>query len=1021
MPHLSPQQSRLQDDIRGLIQGDVRCDEVVRQLFSTDAGILERRPLGVVWPRYGDDVVACVQYASARGIPIHLRGAGTETSGASLGNGIVLDFSRFMRRVLRTDDESVLVQPGLTRSRLNAILGRRQRRCFGPAPGFAPATTIGGILSRNGAGANWLQHGFPEEHLLGLTIVLADGSMLTLRRNHLPKAIIKSDDGMVRRFDRSSELNTVSQGIALARQIAFGKEFSIADGVHQILSPLAIWSNASVFSVTGAVPNRCGYRLQGVLQGEEKTEVDLARLILGSEGTLAVITEAHLKTVALPRRGAAVVLCFNSLERATCAVPFVLPFKPVLCELIDRRHLNMLRGLNKRFHTMIPPEAEAVLLVELDAGTVELPLEPEEIRLRLDRMVEHVAVREKLCFTFRRIEQTDEFSLFDAFLRNAELSLYRMRSTFQAVPLMSDLAVPVTTLGGFVTDLLHLLHEHEITAAISGHVGQGHLRVQPILDFASPHLALTLQHLTDELAALVWDHRGTINSEQSAGLLLSRLIPKQCTNHFPIFEKIKKLFDPHNILNPGKVIADDSLWTDFLRRDLPCRGGNSASPKIEETDPPDQLKLQLKWDPMQVAESAYRCNGCGACKQLDQSVRMCPISHRRPEGIMSPRAKANLLRGILEGNLGLETLALETSKEIADRCFHCLLCRTECPAEVDASRLAARCKAAYVAAHGLSSTERLFSHLDLLLHWMSLISCPINWMLKNRVSRWLLDKTLGLSQRRKLPPLAKISFLGRTQWTQRFATQKSASESRKVALFIDTFGNHFDTKLVELAVKILEHNGINVHIPLRQRASGLTSYAVGHTDRAVQLALHNTLLFGDLIRQEYDIVTLEPASAACITKDYRCLIDEPDSELVSSRVVDFCDYLIRLHGMERLRLDFQPIRKTVGYHAPCRSIANGSGQIGDATAAQKLLRLIPELTVHRIEEGCCGMAGSFGLAKQNYRLSLQMGLGLFRKLRVEEIDIGATDCNACRMQMEHAVAKPTLHPIRLLALAYGLF
>jgi Fe-S oxidoreductase len=293
-------------------------------------------------------------------------------------------------------------------------------------------------------------------------------------------------------------------------------------------------------------------------------------------------------------------------------------------------------------------------------------------------------------------------------------------------------------------------------------------------------------------------------------------------------------------------------------------------------------------------------------------------------------------------------------------------------------------------------------------------------MLANRVSRWLLDKTLGLSLGRKLPLLSKISFLGRTQWMQRFAPQKSATESKKVALFVDTFGNHFDTKLTELAVKVLEHNGITVHIPWRQRASGLTSYVVGHAERAVRLARHNTLLFGDLIRQGYDIVTLEPASAACITKDYRCLIDEPDSELVSSRVVDFCDYLMRLHGMEQLRLDFQPIRKTVGYHAPCRSIANGSGQIADATPAQELLGLIPELTVCRLEEGCCGMAGSFGLATKNYRLSLQIGLGLFRKLRAEKIDFGATDCSSCRMQMEHAVTKPTLHPIRLLAFAYGL-
>ena len=1032
---LSPQQSRLQDDIRGLIQGEVRCDEVVRQLFATDAGILERRPLGVVWPRHTDDVVACVRYATEQGIPIHARGAGTETSGASLGDGIVLDFSRFMRRVLRLNAESVLVQPGLIRFRLNTILGKLQRRCFGPDPGFIPAATIGGILSRNGAGAHWLRYGFPEEHLLGLTVVLADGNVLTLKRDNLPKAIVNSGDEKVRRFDRSSDLSTVSQGIALARQIAFGREFPIADGLHQILSPLTIRSNASIYSVTGSVPNRCGYCLQNVLHGSENNEVDLARLIVGSEGTLALITEAHLKTVASPHRAGAVVFGFNSLEQATSAVPLIFPFKPALCELVDRRRLNLLRERDKRFQILIPTQAEAVLLVELNANTVEQPLDSDEVRTRLDQLIETVAVREKLCFNHFRIERAEEFPLFDDFLRNAELALYQMRRSFQTVPLLNDLAVPIETLGNFVVDLQKLLHEHEMTASISGHVGQGHLRIRPILDFSTPGLTSMLHRLTEELCALVWEHRGTINSEHSTGLTLSRLVPKQCANHFPIFRKIKELFDPGNILNPGKVIPDETHWTEFLRRGLFRRGGdvvlerqqpaldNRLPSKAEigfvEADLPDQLELQLKWDPQQIAGATYRCTGCGACQRLDHAVRTCPLFRRRPEAETSPRAKANLLRGVLEGTLDLKTLTLDSSKAIADHCFHCLLCRTECPAGVDVSHLAARCKAAYVAAHGLSSTDRFLSQLDLLLYWGSLISCPINWTLTNRVSRWLIDKTLGIPQGRKLPALSKISFLGRTQWSKRYALTKSATEP-KVALFIDTFGNHFDTKLTELAVNVLEHNGIAVHVPLRQRASGLMSYSVGHADRAERLARLNTLLLGDLIRQGYDVVTLEPASAACIAKDYRCLIDEPDSELVSSQIVDFCGYLMRLHREGRLRLDFHPIRKTVGFHAPCRSIAGGSGRINDATPAQELLGLIPELNVRRVEEGCCGMAGGFGLDKKNYRLSLQIGLALFRKLRSHEIDFGATDCNSCRMQMEHAVTKPTLHPIRLLAFAYGL-
>jgi Fe-S oxidoreductase len=392
----------------------------------------------------------------------------------------------------------------------------------------------------------------------------------------------------------------------------------------------------------------------------------------------------------------------------------------------------------------------------------------------------------------------------------------------------------------------------------------------------------------------------------------------------------------------------------------------------------------------------------------------------------APRSKANLLRGILEGELELETLTLDKAKEIADYCFQCGMCRIECPAEVDVSNLAFRCKSAYVAAHGLSLEDRFLSRLDTVLRLLAMISCPVNWATSNSISRWLMEKILQIPQSRTIPKLAKVSFLTRIQWSNWLVKpqQEQSSTKKRVALFIDTFANHFDTKLADLAVRILEHNGFNVYVPPQQRPSGAVSFAVGHFDRAERLARYNSLLFADLIRQGYHAVTLEPVSASCMTQDYRNIFDDIDTALVSSHVVDFCDFLLQQYHLGQLRLDFVPnsltTDKTIGYHTPCRSIALTTHRVDVPTPAEELLRLIPDLNVRRIEQGCCGMAGVYGFKRKNYRRSLRIGVALFRELRIQEIDFGVSDCNACCLQMEHGTGKKVFHPIRLLAAAYGI-
>ncbi|MDR1963906.1 MAG: FAD-binding oxidoreductase, partial [Planctomycetaceae bacterium] len=654
MPYLSSQQARLQDDIRGLIRGEVCCDEITRQVFSTDAGILQCQPQGVVWPRDVNDVAACVQYAAEKHIPIHPRGAGTGTTGEALGSGIVLDFSRFMRRLLALNRDSVVVQPGMVGRRLNGVLDKIQSRTFAPVSGFQSATTIGSVLARNGAGVRWLQYGFPDEHLLELKVVLANGEILTLNREALPHAIDTPQSESIPKntstaFSNSSFFggrDPVARGIALARGIVLGKEHPVADEVYRVLAPSLRQINSEASRQIAV--NRTGYCCHGVLQGEEGHSVDLAQLLLGSEGTLGLIVEAKLKTVPCPKREAGVVFFFNGLEKAMLAVSPIRSFQPALCELVDRRRLSMVCEWDSRFQRFIPTEAEAVLFVELDAGNLLAPDDSNHVRQRLTQLIETVQEKERLCFHAIRIETTEGCELFDDFLHRTELVLFRMRRSFQPFPIFDDLAVPIPALRDFLMELLNVLKRHEITASISGHVGQGQLRVHPIIDFSKSEPVLLLGRLTEDVYAVVLEHGGSVSSESGTGLLKSRLVPEQLPNLMPLFRNIKEIFDPDHLFNPGKVVPDSSLWTNHLRRGLSCRGVEHPEKRASEsnfretnrmssglfpymeaetTETPEtlpevaeqntsgnlssQIELQLKWEPQHVFESTYLCNGCG--------------------------------------------------------------------------------------------------------------------------------------------------------------------------------------------------------------------------------------------------------------------------------------------------------------------------------------------------------------------------------------------------------------------------
>lgn len=1052
MATLSTQQARLQDDLRGLVAGDVRCDDIIAQLYATDASLFEYRPLGVVWPRTTGDVATAAAYCAENGIPIHPRGSGTTSSGGSLGPGLVLDFTRHMRRILHAEGDSVLVQPGAVRERFNDILRRSTGRFFPPCAGFLPTNTLGCIVSTDIAGPRWLKYGFPHDYVEGLEIVTASGEVADLAPIELSR--MTSSD--------SAENGAEGAGPLWWKKAPFKAAFQT---VSRYAESIRIEQPART-------PNRAGYLLRGVIEGDRFNPL---RLFTGAEGSLGIITKIRIRTSLRPKHSGGAILLFDSLEKTANSVTSILESEPTLCELIDRRSINMICGQNARFAPFLPKGTEYALLVELQDDS------PSRLGERLNDLVRRVRYGKTLSFGSLLAQSPDEFGIFTELLKRSELALLRIGETFQLVTLFEDLQVPVERLTDFLVILQTLLKKYNVIYSLGGHFGQGQIRVLPIRDLKDPHGFENMTRLAEEMSAEVVRFGGTIGSAHGCGLARPRFVPGRYPKLFPAFAEIKRAFDPAGLMNPQTGVAfpngerfftaykesDPSserseIWGRTLRADHHERdfredetflsesdspfsvfgddfedgdssfavpegdkpaeeeGPDGAVPLSLDKTRPSQLEVQFKWNRRQIAADVFQCTGCGLCRSRSSGLRMCPAFRHYPDEQASCRAKANVLRGVLDGTLPLETLSEDSLRIIGDLCIGCHCCQTECPTGTDIPKLAFRIQSAYAAAHGLSLSDKILSNLDIFLKIGSFFSCPFNLINRSRFSRWMIEKTLGISQGRKFPKMEKINFLSRLAWKKRPPVRSGRKQERRVVLFVDMFADYYDARLVESARSVLEHNGVEVQIPTRQKSSGHLAFAFGNLERSEKLSRFNVRLLSDYVRQGYQIVTLEPISAVCLSREYLWIRNDPETRLVASNTADLSSYLYSLHKEGRLALDFSPLPFTVGYHAPCRTLALMGDSVKLQTPAEELLRLIPRLTVRRLERGCCGLAGPTGFKRPNHMMSLRLGIPLFLALRESSIAFGATECNICRLQMEQGTDKRVIHPIKLLACAYGL-
>lgn len=969
---------RIQDDLRGLIAGEVYCDDLFAQMYASDASIHQVRPLGVVRPRHTADVVATVKYAVANQIPLHARGAGTGLAGESLGSGLVVDFSRHMRRVIEIGEGTVRLQPGVVLGRLNAMLQPRGRM-FGPDPVTQAVTTLGGVIGVDSGGSHWLRYGSARGRVRELEIVLGDGRVM--RVGDEPLTVGRSQDP---HEEKREFVNRAADLIAKNRDII---------ETHRPRS----------------LVNRSGYHLWDTFDPQQ---LRLARMLVGSEGTLAFVTEATLATDPIPPHRGVVLLLFDRLEHAARAVQEVLTLSPAACDLMDRRHLSLARETDVRFDLLVPPAAEAVLLVEHDGAS------QADVLDHLRQVVDRVCRQWKLAFGYRQTVEAEEIEIYWKLARNVVPTLYRLRGATRPVPYVEDFAIPVGVLPSFLVTMQNVLKQHQVTASLFAHAGHGQIHLRPFMDLANPEQVATLEKLAGDLYEAVWEVGGTISGEHGDGLSRTPFLRRQYGALCDVFREVKNVFDPQRLLNPGKVLLDfPPRLSEHLRTGgaiaapapVPPEGESPAAPPPSR----DVFALQLTWNRSEVADAAGNCNGCAACRSQESELRMCPIFRAVPSEEASPRAKANLLRGVLAGELPAATLLQEHMKQVVDLCVHCHMCRLECAAGVDIPKMMLEARGAYVVNNGLKVSDWLLSRIDQVSALASSFSTVANWAISNHATRWVLEKSFGIARGRKLPRWSTRSFLRRA--ARRRLTRPTRRTDRKVLYFVDTYANYHDPQLAEALVAVMEHNGVAVYVPPNQTAAGMPLIASGSIDVAKRVAAQNVAILAEAVRQGYTIVATEPAATLCLRHEYRQLMTDEEAALVADNTSDACAYLWQLHLEGKLRLDMKPVNIEVGYHQPCHQRALRIGAPGE-----NLLRLIPGLTVHRLDQGCSGMAGIYGMKRANYRTSLRAGWRLISAVRGGSWQVGATECCTCKMQMEQGATKPTIHPLKLLALAYGV-
>ncbi len=930
-----PIEKQITDDLRKSYRGRLAFEPLVRGLYSTDASPFQIAPLGVAFPQDAEDLAVLVRYCFGQGIAMIPRGAGTGVAGESLGPGLVVDLSANFRRILAIDEDTVTVQPGVVHAELNAALAKHGRR-FAPDPASGASCTLGGMIATNASGGNAFRHGYTRDHVLALQTIWDNGTTW-----------ITGDE------PRTAQIRTSTETLLRANR----------DSIQSTRPKTAF--------------NRCGYVLHDVMPDDR---LNLAKLLVGSEGTLGFITSATLKTIPLPGGVCLALLGFPTLDIAIRAGLDLRAFGPVACDLLDRRLLAS---------TKTPSAVAATLVLTFEADSEREAME------RTWGAIEKLREAHRLVVLADPACDPEQVALIQGVRGAAVSGLYGLGKGPRPLAFIEDVGVPAEALSAFIEQTQDALQRFELSASFLVHALTGQVHTRPMVDLANPVDREKLWPLAEAVHGIALALGGTVSTQHGTGIARTPWVEKQYGPIMPVFRELKRIFDPKNLLNPGKIVGPDPS-----RPAWPLR----AVPESRSVTP------LLVWPEITIEQEAAKCTGCGDCRPQSAVGRMCPVFRATGLEEASPRAMSNLFALIENAT----DLARDEVKKVAKNCVNCKMCRDECPSRVNVPKLMLEAKAAHQAEHGLDRADWFLARTEGLASLGSNFAPIVNALLARGSIRWLLEKSLGLSRVRRLPTFSLRNFYRRARGMG--LTKKSnATGTNKVAYFVDVYANYNDPLIGEATVAVLRHNGFEVYVPPRQVGCGASPLSVGDIETAREAAIRNVRAMADLVREGYRVVCSEPTAALMLTQDYLDILGDSDATALAANTVELTTFLGELHATGKLKTDFRRLDVALGHHVPCHLKA-----LRGAIAGPQLLALIPGVTVHTIDVSCSGMAGTWGLKAANYETSLVAGKRMLDEVNRPGVLFGSSECSSCRMQMQEGSGKRALHPVQYLAYAYGL-
>jgi FAD/FMN-containing dehydrogenase/Fe-S oxidoreductase len=956
-------------DLAGIVKGHVWWDDLTRGMYSTAACIFEVEPLAVVAPEDAGDVCAVLEYAAGYRIPVIPRGGGSSLAGQAVGRAIILDCAQFMNGVLDIDADRLTarVQPGVLLGRLNRQLSR-EGLFFAPDPSSANYCTLGGMIANNAGGAHSVKYGSTTDHVLSLEAVLPGGRVLDTASGDgaggdLPEQymemekLLRGNESIIR--DNRPRTTKNSSGYNLAGALGIG----------------ARRSN----DPRGAGLERAGGGQGDRADGPSNGGIDLTRLLVGSEGTLGTVVEATLKLTRAPATRGSALIGLSSLEAAGEAIVGMLELGPSALELMGQTFLELVDRKELEGPGAFMSETDTALLIEFEGSS------SDEVGEKLDR-VQKMLDGNRAVIGMRAVRDPVNAQQVWGLRAAAVAILNRMEGPEKPIAFIEDVTVLPEKLPDFIRGELEIFGRHGVRAGVFGHGGDGNLHVRPVLNPKNPDHVRKMRSIAEDVYELAAGMGGSPTGEHGDGRLRTGFIGKFYGDAAPLFEKVKRIFDPTGIMNPGNIVGRDEEYA----LDVNLRYGASY-----RTVPTNEV-----FDEPALANEIEKCHGCGACRDY------CPVGSTTLQEDGSARTKANLLRRIITGKLGdpQETLRRDDLKSVFDLCFNCKLCLTECPTRVDVPRLAAEARACYVKAKGLDKASSFVANSFEVSRLAALRPGVANFAMHRPLSRRLLQKTVGIDRRRKLPDFCRKPMN---------VPVKDAEGPRKVlyypgcyALFNDADGEG------RAALDVLRAVGASVWVP-NMECCGIARVTLGDKEGAAKRARANIEVLHKAVGGGYSIVASAASCCLAIKEDYPLLLGTAQSREVAANTYDLFEYLAALFAKGEAVAAPGPLRMRVVHHVPCHLLAQGV-----AGRVEQVLRMIPGIEIIGIQDSCCGMAGTFGMKSRNFDLSMEIGKALFDEVRRVSPDVVVTGCGTCKIQLEQGTGLEVHHPIWLLKKAF---